>query len=106
LISHGIDTTIVEIDPVVHKFAVEYFQLPHNHTIMIQDAMTFVKDTQNESKNPRRYDYIVHDVFTGGVEPVGLFTYEFLKGLENLLKEDGVIAIVRRQLYRRLLLVF
>ncbi|KAL1971033.1 hypothetical protein VTN77DRAFT_2867 [Rasamsonia byssochlamydoides] len=92
LISHGIDTTIVEIDPVVHKFATQYFHLPANHTAIIEDAVTFVQNAQKQPE-PRRYDYIVHDVFTGGVEPVDLFTLEFLQGLNSLLKNDGVIAI-------------
>ena len=29
-----------------------------------------------------------------GAEPIELFTQEFLEGLSNLLKPDGVIAIV------------
>ncbi|KAL1980236.1 hypothetical protein VTN96DRAFT_4441 [Rasamsonia emersonii] len=92
LISHGIDTTIVEIDPVVHKFATQYFHLPANHTPIIEDAVTFVQKAQKEPES-RRYDYIVHDVFTGGAEPVELFTLEFMQGLNSLLKDDGVIAI-------------
>lgn len=43
-----------------------------------------------------KYDYVIHDVFTGGAEPIELFTLEFLAGLSNLLKRDGVIAIVSR----------
>ncbi|KOS22691.1 hypothetical protein ESCO_003816 [Escovopsis weberi] len=39
------------------------------------------------------FDYIVHDVFTGGAEPVDLFTLEFLQNLHNLLSDDGAIAI-------------
>ncbi|KAL5357577.1 S-adenosyl-L-methionine-dependent methyltransferase [Aspergillus floccosus] len=92
LITHGIETTIVEIDPVVHKFAMDYFHLPSNHIAAIEDAASFVKRAQ-ESANPAQYDYIVHDVFTGGAEPVELFTLEFLQGLNSLLKDDGVIAI-------------
>ncbi|GKZ91821.1 hypothetical protein AnigIFM59636_004501 [Aspergillus niger] len=88
LIHHGIETTIVEIDPVVHKFATEYFHLPSNHIAAIEDATAFVKRTP-----PAQYDYIVHDVFTGGAEPLELFTLEFLEGLSSLLKDDGVIAI-------------
>lgn len=42
----------------------------------------------------RTYDYIIHDVFTGGAEPVELFTQEFLQGLSEMLNADGVIAIV------------
>ena len=89
---HGIPTTIVEIDPVVYEFALNHFNLPKNHTAVIDDAITFVQNAKNEGK---KYDYIVHDVFTGGAEPVPLFTQEFLQGLNSLLNDDGVIAIVR-----------
>lgn len=54
--------------------------------------MTYAADLVAEGK---KYDYIVHDVFTGGAEPLELFTLEFLRDLKSLLKEDGVIAIVR-----------
>ncbi|KAL8960687.1 MAG: hypothetical protein Q9193_002651 [Seirophora villosa] len=90
LIAHGIDTTVVEIDPVVHDFATQYFDLPSNHTSIIQDAVPFVE----QNKGVKRYDFIIHDVFTGGVEPMALFTSDFLQGLKNLLTSDGVIAIV------------
>jgi Spermine/spermidine synthase domain len=93
LITHGINTTIVELDPVVYKFAVKYFGLPSNHTPIIGDAVHLVADAQARNITTR-YDYIIHDVFTGGAEPVELFTQEFLSGLKYLLKEDGVIAIV------------
>ncbi|PYH88325.1 S-adenosyl-L-methionine-dependent methyltransferase [Aspergillus ellipticus CBS 707.79] len=88
LMHHGIETTIVEIDPVVHQFATEYFHLPSNHISVIEDATTFVQRTP-----PAQYDYIVHDVFTGGAEPLELFTMEFLENLAATLKDDGVIAI-------------
>lgn len=90
LIKHGIETTIVELDPVVHKFATQYFDLPSNHIAAIEDATKFVKVARKASA---QYDYIVHDVFTGGAEPADLFTIEFLLDLSALLKDDGVIAI-------------
>ncbi|KAL8958260.1 MAG: hypothetical protein Q9183_005873, partial [Haloplaca sp. 2 TL-2023] len=89
LIAHGIDTTIVEIDPVVHSFATQYFGLPSNHTPVIQDAIAFVDQNQYTKK----YTYIIHDVFTGGAEPIDLFTVEFLTGLKGMLHPYGVIAI-------------
>ncbi|KAL4925738.1 spermidine synthase [Aspergillus undulatus] len=92
LIAHGIDTTIVEIDPIVHMFAEDYFGLPSNHTPVIEDARAFV-DRAKSAPQVKQYDYIVHDVFTGGAEPVELFTYEFISGLHALLKDDGVIAL-------------
>jgi spermidine synthase len=90
-IAHGINTTVVELDPVVYYFATKYFGLPSNHTAVIQNAVPFV--SQASAERPASYDYIVHDVFTGGAEPTPLFTLEFLQGLERLLKKDGAIAI-------------
>jgi spermidine synthase len=91
-IAHGLNVTIVEIDPMVHHFATEYFELPSNHTKVIADAVEWAA-TEGKAK-PESYDYIVHDVFTGGAEPTALFTYEFIQDLSLLLKEDGAIALV------------
>ncbi|KAI0443489.1 S-adenosyl-L-methionine-dependent methyltransferase [Xylaria telfairii] len=91
LISHGIDTTIVEIDPIIHKFASKYFGLPPNHTAVIEDVVSWSQ--LNAPILHEHYDYIVHDVFTGGAEPVDLFTDTFLEGLKHMLKPNGVIVI-------------
>lgn len=80
---------------MVYEFAARYFNLKENNAPAIADAVSHTANLVNESKT---YDYIVHDVFTGGAEPVDLFTLEFLQGLSALLKPDGVIAIVRRTL--------
>ena len=87
LITHGINTTVVEIDPSVYHFARKYFALPTNHTAIIEDATEFV------AYDTGAYDYIIHDVFTGGAEPAELFTVEFIQALHNRLKPKGVIAI-------------
>lgn len=76
----------------MHKFATEYFNYPSNGVTVIDDATRFVQKAQKSSNT--QYDYIVHDVFTGGAEPAELFTYEFLQNLNSLLRDDGVIAIV------------
>jgi spermidine synthase len=91
-VAHGIDTTVVEIDPVVHEFALKYFQLPKNHTAVIEDAVAYTDRLANEGE--KKFDYIIHDVFTGGAEPIALFTLEFLQNLDALLKPQGVVAIV------------
>ncbi|KAH9907312.1 S-adenosyl-L-methionine-dependent methyltransferase [Xylariomycetidae sp. FL2044] len=91
LIAHGIDTTIVEIDPVVYEFAKKYFSLPSNHTAVIQDVVSWSKENMGNLES--QYDYIVHDVFTGGAEPIALFTDDFLLSLKSMLKPNGVIAI-------------
>jgi Spermine/spermidine synthase domain len=97
LIAHGINTTVVELDPVVYNFAVKYFNLPTNHAPIIGDAVHLVDDAQARNLS-QKYDFVIHDVFTGGAEPVELFTQEFLSGLRYLLKGDGVIAIVSHRL--------
>lgn len=91
MIAHGINTTIVELDPVVHHYATKYFNLNPKHTAVIDDAVTYVADKSISS--PGSFDYIIHDVFTGGAEPVSLFTTEFMEGLYKLLTDDGVVAI-------------
>lgn len=92
-ITHGINTTIVELDHTVYSYALNYFALPPppQHHAAIMDAVPFVAAAAKTQ--PKSYDFIIHDVFTGGAEPTVLFTLEFLQGLETLLKDDGVIAI-------------
>jgi spermidine synthase len=94
LVSHGINTTVVEMDPVVYEFAVKYFDLKENNSPVLQDAVSYTAELAKTA--PMTYDYIVHDVFTGGAEPVDLFTVEFLEGLFALLKPEGTVAIVSR----------
>lgn len=90
LIKHGINTTVVEIDPVVVEFANTYFHLPQTYQAIVADAVTHIAALTLTNE---RYDYIVHDVFTGGAEPVQLFTVEFIQNLKTILKPEGVIAI-------------
>jgi phospholipid N-methyltransferase len=91
LLAHGINTTIVELDPVVHEFATTYFNLPSNHTSIIRDATHWVN--ASASSDTQQYDYIIHDVFTGGAEPLSLFTDKFLRNLRTLLTPGGLIAL-------------
>jgi hypothetical protein len=91
LIAHNLNTTIVEIDPVVHHYATKYFDLSPNHTAVIMDAAIYVE--WKGRTTPESYNYIIHDVFTGGAEPVFLFTSQFMESLKTLLRDDGVVAI-------------
>ena len=84
----------MEIDPVVHEYATQYFHLPGNHTSIIKDAVSYVDSLKSHGQDVGKYDYIIHDVFTGGAEPIELFTKEFLEGLSYLMNSNGVIAIV------------
>lgn len=94
LLSHGVETDIVELDPVVYDYAKRYFGLKPNHTAYIEDAISFVKRESNKVEDKKQYEFILHDVFTGGAVPASLFTAEFFTELRSLLTDDGVIAIV------------
>ncbi|PNS19056.1 hypothetical protein CAC42_1792 [Sphaceloma murrayae] len=93
LSAHGVDTTIVELDPAVYHYAVKYFDLPTNITAHIQDAVTWTNTKAMDVTYRNKYDFVLHDVFTGGAEPLALFTQSFIVNLRNLLSVDGVIAI-------------
>jgi spermidine synthase len=95
MIKHGIKTDIVELDPVVYRYAQDYFALDPNHTVYLEDAVGFVdRESTRPVEERKKYDYIIHDVFTGGAVPASLFTKEIFEGLKTMLAEDGVIAVV------------
>ncbi len=76
------------------KYATEYFNLKPNNPPIIYDAVAVLQGIANNPKlSHMRYDYIIHDVFTGGAEPVDLFTVSFLRNLHKALTPHGVIAI-------------
>jgi len=86
---HGIESVVLELDPVVEQYARKHFGLPREQRVEIADAVQWV------SRTPKlqRFNYIIHDVFTGGAEPLALFTEKFLSNLRALLEVDGVIAL-------------
>ncbi|CAG8433709.1 11273_t:CDS:2 [Ambispora gerdemannii] len=79
---------IVEIDPVVYAFAVNYFRLAPLNKPHIQDGRKFINEA-----SANKYDYVLHDVFTGGSVPAALFSIEALIQIQRILKEDGVLAL-------------
>jgi len=56
--------------------------------------MMIVGDARYEVRQlKRKYDFIIHDCFTGGSEPVHLLSLEMLKDLRGLLNTDGILAL-------------
>lgn len=86
----GVDVTVVEIDPVVHRFAEEYFRLPRLN-VRHDDGRRFVETSVLEG---REWDYIIQDVFTGGSGPTHLYTVEMWASVKSVLAEHGVLAVV------------
>ncbi|KAF2770460.1 S-adenosyl-L-methionine-dependent methyltransferase, partial [Teratosphaeria nubilosa] len=94
LMAHGIYTTTVELDPAVYGFAKQYFGMPSDAAsgqVVLADAIFWADAAVGSGDG--KYDYILHDVFTGGAEPLSLFTDGFLGHLRALLTREGVIAI-------------
>ncbi|EGG10495.1 uncharacterized protein MELLADRAFT_93485 [Melampsora larici-populina 98AG31] len=101
LMKHSIKTTIVEIDPTVYKYAREYFgMIQPNGGIYLEDIRVYLNRNlaNDESKDRQetvmdKFDYVIHDVFTGGMVPADLFVKSFWIDLKKVLKIDGVLVI-------------
>ena len=104
-ISHGLHTTAVEIDPAVYRFARDYFALSKPDEVYLEDARGWVskrattrrqqlRHGANVDTDDIRYDFVLHDCFSGGGVPPHLFTIEFWEDLKQILDPTGVIAVV------------
>mgnify|MGYP001599983219 CR=1 FL=1 len=80
---------IVEIDPMVYKYAREYFGMPEPRHAFLEDGRGVI-----ERADDAAYDYILHDVFTGGSVSKRLFSLEFIREIRRVLKPDGVLTLV------------
>ncbi|KAG9017215.1 hypothetical protein FRB90_001325 [Tulasnella sp. 427] len=114
----NISTTIVEIDPAVHEFAYRFFNLTGHPPIATvsndsspftippqvdqshhMDARRYVQERakvlngMRPIKEELRYDYVVHDVFTGGSVPAHLFTTEMWADVKSVMRLDGILAV-------------
>ncbi len=82
----GADVTVIEIDPMSHKVATEYFGLPPQVKVIIGDART---ETLNLHE---KYDVIVLDAFSGDTPPFHLLTREAFEGLRDRLAPGGLVV--------------
>ncbi|KDQ20086.1 hypothetical protein BOTBODRAFT_27508 [Botryobasidium botryosum FD-172 SS1] len=89
----SIQTTIVEIDPAVYTYAREFFDLPEPHAVYLEDARGWVRERAGVIPESERFDYVVHDCFSGGSVPMHMFASEFWSDLKGVIKPDGVVAV-------------
>ncbi|GAA5924080.1 hypothetical protein JCM3775_005590 [Rhodotorula graminis] len=92
LAQHGVNLTLVELDPAVYEFARDYFGVAEDveaGEVVLEDAVTWVERQEGD----KLFDYIIHDVFTGGAVPAHLFLLPFLSRLSTLLHPSGVLAL-------------
>jgi spermidine synthase len=85
--AHGVATDGIEIDPVVAHAASEFFPFTQPRRLIVGDARYEV------SRLAERYDFIVHDCFTGGSVPAHVLSVEMLRDLRAHLNEGGVLAL-------------
>jgi spermidine synthase len=98
---HGLHTTIIEIDPVVYNYTRTFFDLAAPDAVFLEDARGWVKrkakelkEAEESSRLKEQFDYVVHDCFSGGGVPSHLYTMEFWADLKEIMKPDGVVAVV------------
>ncbi|RXW21959.1 hypothetical protein EST38_g3914 [Candolleomyces aberdarensis] len=98
LIRHGIDTTIIEIDPAVYEAARTYFGLPDpgEGKVHLEDAREWVgrrRQAIESGDNLPLFDIVIHDCFSGGGVPQDLFTKQFWSNLKKILDPEAVVVI-------------
>ena len=85
--SKGLITDTIEIDPAVAEASLNYFQFKPTGDFIVGDARYEIH------KLKKHYDFIIHDCFTGGSEPIHMLTVEMLSELRGLLSDQGVLVL-------------
>lgn len=97
LMAHGIQLDIVEIDPQVVHLAKKFFGFSprKQDTVITSDIFPLLQaGSTNTYLLDGKYNFILHDVFTGGSMPIALFTKKFFIRLAKLLRpKSGVLAL-------------
>ena len=102
----NIDTTVIEIDPAVYNASRQYFGLPDlgSDHVFLEDARIVIAEKRRTALQyglsyTEKYDYVVHDCFSGGGVPAHLFTLQFWEDLKIIMNPDGVVAVVSLLIY-------
>ncbi|KAJ3568828.1 hypothetical protein NP233_g5455 [Leucocoprinus birnbaumii] len=95
---HGLNTTVVEIDPAVYEAARIWFGLPDPGpgNVFLEDARQFVERRREEIQARHEadlYDIVVHDCFSGGGVPEHIFTTEFWVSLKQIMDSEGILVV-------------
>jgi spermidine synthase len=84
---YGIVTDAIEIDPAVIEAANNHFSFKPTGRVIAGDARYQIR------KLDRKYDFIIHDCFTGGAEPVHMLSLDTILELKSKLNSDGILAL-------------
>jgi hypothetical protein len=84
---HGVISDVVEIDGEVVRLAQTHFRFKPTGEVFVEDARAFVK------RGTKRYDFVVHDTFTGGDNPDHLLSLEMMRELKARLTPEGIALV-------------
>lgn len=87
LLRMGFEVEAVEIDKRIHEVSIQYFNMPAEVPVTIDDARHFLETCD------KRYDIIIYDTFLGEAVPEHLLTVEGFNTAKNLLSPDGLIMV-------------
>ena len=93
LMETGIVMDVVELDPILYKYARDFFSFPKPRSAHLFDGRLYLNEQANLKENHLKYDYILHDVFTGGLVPSSLFSLQAWEKIKFLLKKNGTLAV-------------
>lgn len=84
---YRVKTDAIEIDSAVVDAAKAFFNFKATGRVIVGDARYQIR------KLTKTYDFIIHDCFTGGSEPIHLFSQEMMRQLQSRLKPGGILVI-------------
>jgi len=85
--AQGVNTEVVDIDPVVIELAHKHFGFNPAIPVHVEDARYFLINTA------QRYDFMILDVFNGDTTPGHLLSVEAMRLAKQRLAPNGVLAI-------------
>lgn len=100
-IAHGYNVSVVEARRAVFDAARAYLGMPAPVALAIEEVPFWVAQAASTATQEPplaetdKFDVIVHDLLEAGEMPSRTFTMEFWEQLKALLREHGVIALVR-----------
>ena len=83
----GMELDVVEIDRRMKDIAVEYFNMPADQEVIIDDARHFLKTSKE------KYPVIIYDTFISESAPEHILTLEGLEDARKRLRKDGLLLI-------------
>ena len=89
LVSHDINVTVLELDPLVLEMSQTWFGLTSKAQFRTIDAADYLRQNHDAE-----FDYVIHDIFTGGGVAEQLFTIESWKAIHSMMSPNGALAVV------------